>query len=48
MESMKEATINMLVFTFHLLGGKIGCFVKPSQSLESNGELVEVMIFFFL
>lgn len=33
MKSMREVTINMLVCTFHLLGGRggIGCFVKPSQ-----------------
>jgi len=43
---MREVTINMLVCTFHLLGGKIGRFVKPSQSLELNGELVEVTIVF--
>jgi hypothetical protein len=45
-EYMREVTINMLVCTFHLLGGKIGRFVKPSQSLELNGELVEVTIVF--
>jgi hypothetical protein len=37
MESMREATINMLVFTFHLLGGKLGVLLSHHKVLNRMG-----------